>query len=95
MKQYKLKLFVISSIYEDIIDKYDILCTKYYSLIKRERKTRNLLYKAQEIMTRLRNRNNQIYSCECGQMNKSAIDVFFNDVVSLNNGNKERSEHEI
>jgi len=79
----KYKIFVSGAMYEDIIDKYDILCAKYYSLIKRERKTRNLLYKAQEIMTRLRNRQHQIYSCDCGRMNKSVINSFFSDVTSL------------
>ena len=83
MKQYKLKIFVVSSIYEYIRDKYYNLFSKYLALRVRERKTRNLLYSAQEIMTRLRNRQNQIYSCDCGKMNKSAIDKFFNDVVSL------------
>ncbi len=84
MKQYKLKIFVVSSAYEYIRDKYYNLFSKYLALRVRERKTRNLLYSAQEIMTRLRNRQNQIYSCDCGKMNKSAIDKFFNDVVSLN-----------
>ena len=84
MKQYKLKIFVVSSAYEYIRDKYYNLFSKYLALRVRERKTRNLLYSAQEIMTRLRNRQNQIYPCDCGKMNKSAIDKFFNDVVSLN-----------
>ena len=47
--------------------------------------TRKLLYKAQEIITRMRNKTPRIYNCECGEMNGFAIKLFFRQIVTLNN----------
>ena len=85
-------IFVAGYMYEKAVkdhkksvEQFELLEAAYKNLEKQRTETRNLLSKAQEIITRFENRNKQIYSCDCGRKNKSAVSMFFKAVVSLNN----------
>jgi len=45
--------------------------------------TRKVLNKGCEIITAMENKNNRVYSCDCGRKNKYRIEDFFSKVVSL------------
>lgn len=87
-----IKVFVIDYMFEKVIKQRDKFKSKLketkklLSKIKKQQtETRNLLYKAQEIITRFENKRPEIYSCDCSKKNKFATELFFEKIVSLNN----------
>ena len=90
MRRNNFRIFVVGTMYEKVQErylrfkaKYEKYKTKSKELAKALNETQKVLNVSCEIITAMENRNEKLYSCDCGRKNKYRIEHFFSKVVSL------------